>query len=156
MGLWANNPPFLMMTKLMELYMYGLKSSFIEAPLNSCITINNKVFNEVHETKQNYMHQQGESNMHKPKVLFPKKTSSPFCLNFQKHSPHFVKHKMHKLNSIYEKTQICVNKLKIFLPLFVNHPKRGKIKQINNTDIYVIYIHEGEDAKLASLHTCIT
>ena len=47
-------------------------------------------------------------------------------------------------------------KLKIFLSLFVNHQQRGKIKQIKNKDMYVIYIHEEEDAKLASLHTCIT
>ena len=31
-----------------------------------------------------------------------------------------------------------------------------KIKQIKNKDMYAIYIHEEEDAKLASLHTCIT
>ena len=40
-------------------------------------------------------------------------------------------------------------------PLFVNHQQRGEIKQ-NNKDIYAIYIHEEEDAKLASLHICIT
>ena len=63
---------------------------------------------------------------------------------------------MHKLNSIYANTQICIYKLKIFLPLFVNHQQRGKIKQINKKDTYAIYIHEEEDAKLASLHTCTT
>ena len=47
MGLWANNLSFLMMTKLMELYIFALKISFIEVPLNSCIAINNKIFNEV-------------------------------------------------------------------------------------------------------------
>ena len=43
-------------------------------------------------------------------------------------------------------------KLKIILPLFVNHQQRGE-KQINNKDIYAIYIHD-EDVKLAPLHTC--
>ena len=93
-----------------------------------------------------------------PKSFFQKKLSPPFYLNFQKHSPHFVKHEMHKLNinSICANTQICIYKLKIFLPLFVNHQQRGKMKQIKNKNIYAIYIHEDEDAKLASLHICIT
>ena len=29
------------------------------------------------------------------------------------------------MNAIYAKTQICIYKLKIFLPLFVNHQQRG-------------------------------
>ena len=34
-------------------------------------------------------------------------------------------------------------------------PQRGELKSINK-EIYAIYIHEEEDAKLTSLHTCIT
>ena len=45
--------------------------------------------NEAHETKQLDMHQQGERQKHKSKKKFPK-LSPPFCLNIQKHSPHFV------------------------------------------------------------------
>ena len=62
----------------------------------------------------------------------------------------------------------------ILLPLFVNHQQRvqSKINQTNfsppfcqkqrnqggviNKDVYAIYIHEEEDAKLASLHIYIT
>ena len=87
------------------------------------------------------MHKQGERNMHiKNFSLFLYKLSksfSPFCKN---------------INSMYA---YKLYKLKIIPPLFVNHQQRGE-KQINNKDIYAIYIHEGEDAKLASLHTCIT
>ena len=83
--------------------------------------------------------------------FFSQKPSPPFCLNFQNHSPHFVR----CINSIYMKTQICMYKLKIFLPLFVNHQQRGE-NQINNKDIYAIYIHKVKDVKLAPLHTCIT
>ena len=42
---------FLMMTKLMELYMHGLKISFIEAPSNSCIAINIKIYSMKHINK---------------------------------------------------------------------------------------------------------
>ena len=45
-----------MMTKLIELYMHGLKLSFIEAPLNSYIAINIKIFNEMHKLNNTYMH----------------------------------------------------------------------------------------------------
>ena len=54
-----------------------------------------------------------------------------------------------------QKLKYVYIKLKIFLPLFVNHQQRGKIKQIKNKDIYAIYINEEEDAKWASLHTYI-
>ena len=42
-----------MMTKLIESYMHGLKLSFIEASLNSCIAINIKIFNKVHNLNRN-------------------------------------------------------------------------------------------------------
>ena len=92
-------------------------------------------------------------NMHKSKVLFPK-TFSPFLFKLSKSFFPFCKN-IRCINSIYAKTQICIYKLKIFLPLFVNHQQRSK-NQINNKDIYAIYIHEEEDAKLTFLHTCIT
>ena len=84
---------------------------------------------------------------------------------------------MHIMSFMYAKTQICIYKLKIFLSLFVNHQQRGKRKtkkyssppfcskqRINKgvtsnksiIRIYAIYIHEEEDAKLTSLHICIT
>ena len=86
------------------------------------------------------MHKQGERNMHKPKVLFLK-TFSPFLFKLSKY---FIR----CINSIYEKTQICIYKLKIFLPLFVNHQQRGENKS-NNKDIYAIYIHEEERRKVS-------
>ena len=58
-----------------------------------------------------------------PKLLFPK-TFSPFLF---KHSQSFFPsyENIKCINPIYAKTQICIYKLKIFLPLFVNHQQRG-------------------------------
>ena len=44
---------------------------------------------------------------------------------------------------------------KFFSP-FLSIINKGVKKQTNNKDVYAIYIHEEEDAKLASLHTRIT
>jgi len=62
-GLWANNLPLFDDDKTRGVIYAWIKVKLHRLPLNSCITINNKIFNEVHETKQIYMHQQGERNM---------------------------------------------------------------------------------------------
>ena len=67
---------------------------------------------------------------------------------------------MHKLNkNIYAwipNIKQCIYKLTKFFYLFLSiRQQRGEGNQTNKY-VYAIYIHEEEDTKLASLHTCIT
>ena len=92
-------------------------------------------------------------------ILFPFLQNKTICINKNSFSPF-----------MYKSRKTCIY-TKILLPFLsiINKgikvktkqcspslcQQRGEIKSTNK-EIYAIYIHEEEDAKLTSLHTCIT